>query len=156
MRNEQHQHGNHDCKQSPGRQCLASTSQTLCSLLVLYLSCEGYHVILFYVTILFRNYVHTACSGTMVMSILEECNFSVAAVSSGYIVFLVLNENSFISAISIAPLQALYYSEALPTTARTLYRSFTRSAQATVGKGFVQGPYATATAGVELTTLQLK
>ena len=33
---------------------------------------------------------------------------------------------SFIhSAISIAPLQVLYYSEALPTTARILYRSFT-------------------------------
>ena len=31
----------------------------------------------------------------------------------------------FISAISIAPLQVLYYSEALPTTARILYRSFT-------------------------------
>src|SRR6218665_2692229 len=31
----------------------------------------------------------------------------------------------FIPAISIAPLQVLYYSEALPTTARILYRSFT-------------------------------
>src|SRR6218665_3900597 len=33
--------------------------------------------------------------------------------------------NSFNLAISIAPLQVLYYSEALPTTARILYRSFT-------------------------------
>ena len=33
--------------------------------------------------------------------------------------------HSFILAISIAPLQVLYYSEALPTTARILYRSFT-------------------------------
>jgi len=32
---------------------------------------------------------------------------------------------SFIPAISVAPLQVLYYSEALPTTARILYRSFT-------------------------------
>src|SRR6218665_669139 len=31
----------------------------------------------------------------------------------------------FILAISIAPLQVLYYSEALQTTARILYRSFT-------------------------------
>ena len=31
---------------------------------------------------------------------------------------------SFIPAISIAPLQVLYYSEALPTTARILHRSF--------------------------------
>src|SRR6218665_209672 len=33
--------------------------------------------------------------------------------------------HSFILAISIAPLQVLYPSEALPTTARILYRSFT-------------------------------
>src|SRR6218665_843263 len=31
----------------------------------------------------------------------------------------------FIPAISIAPLQVLYYSKALPTTARILYQSFT-------------------------------
>ena len=33
--------------------------------------------------------------------------------------------HSFILAISIAPLQVHYYSEAFPTTARILYRSFT-------------------------------
>src|SRR6218665_2159440 len=33
--------------------------------------------------------------------------------------------HSFIPAISIAPLQVLYYSEALPTTTRILYRSST-------------------------------
>ena len=33
--------------------------------------------------------------------------------------------HSFILVISIAPLQVLYYSEALPNTARILYRSFT-------------------------------
>ena len=33
--------------------------------------------------------------------------------------------HSLIPAISIAPLQVLYYSKALPTTARILYRSFT-------------------------------
>jgi len=31
--------------------------------------------------------------------------------------------HSFILAISIAPLQVLYYSEVLPTTARILYRT---------------------------------
>src|SRR6218665_279418 len=46
--------------------------------------------------------------------------------------------HSFILAISIAPLQVLYYSEALPTTAWMLYRSFTTRA------------------GVEPTTLRLK
>src|SRR6218665_853236 len=35
-----------------------------------------------------------------------------------------LNYSFIHSAISIAPLQVLYYSEALPTTARILYRSF--------------------------------
>src|SRR6218665_2485342 len=33
--------------------------------------------------------------------------------------------HSFIPAISIAPVQVLYYSEALQTTARILHRSFT-------------------------------
>src|SRR6218665_2699795 len=33
--------------------------------------------------------------------------------------------HSFILAISIVPLQVLYYSEALPITGRILYRSFT-------------------------------
>src|SRR6218665_2402441 len=33
--------------------------------------------------------------------------------------------HSFILAISIVPLQVHYYSEALPTTARMLYRSYT-------------------------------
>src|SRR6218665_3326271 len=64
--------------------------------------------------------------------------------------------HSFIPAISIAPLQVLYHSEALPTTARILYLSFTPSAQATAGKGLAQGPYVTARAGVEPTTLRLK
>ena len=64
--------------------------------------------------------------------------------------------HSFILVISITPLQVLYYSEALPTTARILYRSFTPSAQATAGKGLAQGPYVTARAGVEPTTLRLK
>src|SRR6218665_2956156 len=65
--------------------------------------------------------------------------------------------SSFIhSAISIAPLQVLYYSQALPTTARILYRSFTPKHTATVGKGLAQGPYMAARAGVEPTTLRLK
>src|SRR6218665_2945804 len=47
-----------------------------------------------------------------------------------YVVYICLcvrlSHHSFIhSAISIAPLQVLYNSEALPTTARILYRSFT-------------------------------
>ena len=37
----------------------------------------------------------------------------------------VLLIHSFIPAVSITPLQVLYYSEALPTTARILYQSFT-------------------------------
>src|SRR6218665_3341900 len=40
-------------------------------------------------------------------------------------VYIYIFIHSFIPAISIAPLQVLYYSEALPTTARILYWSFT-------------------------------
>src|SRR6218665_1070153 len=65
--------------------------------------------------------------------------------------------HSFIPAISIAPLQVLYYSEALPTTARGYCIGVSRqSAQATVGKGLAQGPYMAARAGVEPTTLRLR
>jgi len=67
--------------------------------------------------------------------------------------------HSFIHpAISIAPLQVLYYSEALQATARIAYYIGVsrRSAQATVGKGLDQGPYMAARAGVEPTTLRLK
>src|SRR6218665_2930810 len=61
------------------------------------------------------------------------------------------------SAISIAPLQVLYYSEALPTTARILYRSFTPKRTGNcAGKGLAQGRYVAARAGVEPTTLRLK
>ena len=61
-------------------------------------------------------------------------------------------------AISIAPLQILYYSEALHTTVRIAYciGVSRRSAQATAGKGLAQGPYVAARAGVEPTTLRLK
>src|SRR6218665_809516 len=65
--------------------------------------------------------------------------------------------HSFIPGISIAPLQVLYYSEALPTTAHGYCIGVSRrSAQATVGKRLAQGPYVTARAGVEPTTLRLK
>ena len=65
--------------------------------------------------------------------------------------------HSFIhSAISIAPLQVLYYSEALPTQHGYCIGVSRRSAQATVGKGLAQGPYMAARAGVKPTTLRLK
>ena len=68
-----------------------------------------------------------------------------------------INLHSFIPAISIAPLQVLYYSEALPTTARILYIGVSRrSAQTTAGKGLAQGPYVAARVGVEPMTLRLK
>ena len=64
--------------------------------------------------------------------------------------------HSFILAISIATLQVFYYSEALPTAARILYRSIKPKRTATVGKELAQGPYVAARAGVEPTTLRLK
>ena len=64
---------------------------------------------------------------------------------------ILLKVHSFILTNSIAPLQVHYYSEALPTTARILYRSFTPKRT---------GPrsllYFAARAGVEPTTLRLK
>src|SRR6218665_1445979 len=65
---------------------------------------------------------------------------------------------SFILAISVAPLQVHYYSEALPTAARIAYciGVSRRSAQATVSKGLALGPYVAARAGVEPTTLRLR
>jgi len=62
--------------------------------------------------------------------------------------------HSFIQAISIAPLQVLYYSEALLTQhgycARISRRSFTGNC------GLAQGPYVAARAEVEPTTLWTK
>src|SRR6218665_1711204 len=64
--------------------------------------------------------------------------------------------HSFIPAISIAPLQVLYCSEALPTTARILYRSFTPKRTGNCRKGLAQDPYMAVRAGVEPTTLGLR
>src|SRR6218665_1130002 len=59
-------------------------------------------------------------------------------------------------AISIAPLQVHYYSEALPTQHGYCIGVSRRSAQATVSKGLAQGPYLAARAGVEPTTQRLR
>ena len=64
--------------------------------------------------------------------------------------------HSFILAISIAPLQVLYYSEALQLQHGYCIGVSRRSAQATVGKELAQGPFVAARAGVEPTTLWLK
>src|SRR6218665_3977033 len=67
------------------------------------------------------------------------------------------SKHSFILAISIAPLQVLYYSQAFPTTAWILYRSFTpKRRRNCIGKGLAQGHYVAARAGVELAALWLK
>src|SRR6218665_1561285 len=54
-----------------------------------------------------------------------------------------------------APSSPLLYSEALPTTARILYRSFTKRAGNCRYTGLAQGPYVAAGAGVESKTLRL-
>jgi len=62
-------------------------------------------------------------------------------------------------AISIAPLQVHYYSEALPATARIVGYCIgvsCRSEQATVSKRLAQGPYMAARVGVKHTTLWLR
>ena len=60
---------------------------------------------------------------------------------------------SFIPAISIAPLQVLYNSEALPTTVSEFHA---KAPQATANEGLAQGPYVAARAGFEPTTFQTK
>src|ERR1700733_13515863 len=61
----------------------------------------------------------------------------------------------FIYSIYIAPLQVTLYSEALPTTARTLCRSFhAETHRAIVSEGLAQGPYVAPRAGFEPTTLR--
>ena len=62
----------------------------------------------------------------------------------------------FILAISIAPLEVHYYSEALPTQHGYCIGVSRQSAQATVSKGLAQGSYVAARAGVEPTTLRLR
>ena len=64
---------------------------------------------------------------------------------------------SFILAISIAPIQVHYYSEAHTRLQHGYCIGVSRrSAQATVSKGLAQGPYMAARAAVEPMTLQLR
>src|SRR6218665_4019595 len=64
--------------------------------------------------------------------------------------------HSFIPAISIAPLQVLYYTQRRSRLQHGYCIGVSRrSAQANAGKGLAQGPYVTARAGVEPTTLRL-
>src|SRR6218665_2434008 len=69
--------------------------------------------------------VHVSKIITLTLKIL---NISITTfVSDGFVIrgsLPVSFIHSFIPPISIAPLQVLYYSEALLTTARVLYRSF--------------------------------
>src|SRR6218665_242260 len=74
-------------------------------------------------------------------------------VASSDYVTLLNTVHSFIQAISIAPLQVLYRPRLLHGYCIRVSR---RSAQATACKGLAQGPYVTARAGVEPTTLWLK
>src|SRR6218665_2960836 len=69
-----------------------------------------------------------------------------------------INIHSFIPTISIAPLQVGYSASQRRSRLQHGYciGVSRRSAQATVGKGLAQGPYVTARAGVEPTTLRLK
>src|SRR6218665_1067849 len=65
--------------------------------------------------------------------------------------------HSFIPAISIAPLQVLSTTQRRSRLQHGYCIGVSRrSAQAFLGKGLAQGPYVTARAGVEPTTLRLK
>src|SRR6218665_3775402 len=60
-----------------------------------------------------------------IFSVLSLCPSEESSLFYPYTLQQIFSVHLFIPAISIAPLQVLYYSEALPTTARILYRSFT-------------------------------
>src|SRR6218665_1377420 len=63
--------------------------------------------------------------------------------------------HSFIPDISIAPLQVHCFSEALPTTALRLCRSYQATAlHATVSLGLAQSPYMVARVGCQSATLR--
>src|SRR6218665_2837278 len=87
----------------------------------------------------------------------KYCRFQLNYTSHYFHAFI----HSFIMASSIAPLQVLHYSEALPTTARigpTVSEFHADAHRQLLGKGLAQGPYMymAARAGVEPTTLRLK
>src|SRR6218665_1733059 len=87
----------------------------------------------------------------MLLAILIDNGIRLSEIKKGGFVAGLIH--SFILAISIAPLQVLYYSRLQHGYCIGVSR---RSAQATVGKGLAQGPYIAARAGVEPTTLRLK
>jgi len=65
-----------------------------------------------------------------------------------------LENVSFIQAISIAPLQVHYYSEALPT--QNGYCIGVSRWSTIASEGLAQGPYVTSRTGFEPTTLRMK
>ena len=70
--------------------------------------------------------------------------------------FNVHSLNSFVQAISIAPLQVHYYSEVLPTQHGYCVGVSAKAPHATASEGLAQGPYVAARAGLELVTLRTK
>src|SRR6218665_1675680 len=66
------------------------------------------------------------------------------------------DRGSFIQAISIAPFQVYYYSEALRHSTDTVPEFEAEASQATVSEGLTQGPYVAARPGVEPMTLRTK
>src|SRR6218665_1381185 len=83
-------------------------------ILILYLLVYGLYVFLLEEKVQFFSNLDTGLEASV--------SQQVPSVLSCHLLCIIL---SFIPAISIAPLQVLYYSEALPTTTRILYRSFT-------------------------------
>src|SRR6218665_2313979 len=62
----------------------------------------------------------------------------------------------FIQAITVAPLQANYYSEALQTQYTDVLEFDAEAPQATASEGLAQGPYVAAKTGLKHTTFQTK
>src|SRR6218665_1200498 len=76
-----------------------------------------------FILILFIHYVNLYSASSRLL--LRSAPESSMAKKSSFKARVQFIHFSFIPAISTAPLQVLYYSETLPTTARILYWSFT-------------------------------
>src|SRR6218665_1608564 len=97
--------------------------------------------------------------GTDVFLHIYRCTYMhMRAYVNAHIYYVILyNIHSFIPAISIAPLQGLYYTQRrFRLQLGYCIGVSRRSTQAAAGKGLAQGPYVAARAGVEPTTLRLK
>src|SRR6218665_1128980 len=102
-------------------------------------------------TLTYTPYIYLAYLIIIALCHFDPCHFAVPYIASDSI-----KPYSFILAISIAPFKSSTTQRRSRLQHEYCIGVSRRSAQATAGKGLAQGPYVTARAGVEPTTLWLK